>query len=245
MTIYLLILVIGLLSGCLSGVVGSGVGLIMLPVLVYAFGPQQAVPMMAITAIMGNLGKVLSWWRAINWRVFFIYAGPGIPASMVGARTFLVLPPTYASFILGFSLILMVPGRRWLHAHDIQIGAWGLAMSGIFIGLLSGLAQSAGSLSISAFTAFGMSKGPMLSTESLASLTLSGSKIVVFRELGALPSHTVVLGLMVGSTVLAGTFFGKAVMQRITTETFHLLLDTMTLCSGLSLIWAAVSAPAI
>jgi len=32
-------------------------------------------------------------------------------------------------------------------------------------------------------------------------------------------------------------------MQRISTETFHHLLDTMTLCSGLSLIWAAVAGP--
>jgi uncharacterized membrane protein YfcA len=160
---------------------------------------------------------------------------------MIGARMFLVLPATYASFVLGLALILMVPGRRWLYAHDIRIGDWGLALAGVFIGFLAGFAQSAGSLSISAFTAYGLSKGAMLSTEALASLSMSSGKIAVFRELGALSSHTVIVGLMVGTTVLVGTFLGKFVMQRISTGTFHLMLDVMTLCSGLSLIWAAVT----
>lgn len=65
---YLLVCCIGLLAGVLSGVIGTGSSMMLMPVLVILYGPKQAVPIMALAAIMGNLGKVLSWWREIDWK---------------------------------------------------------------------------------------------------------------------------------------------------------------------------------
>jgi uncharacterized membrane protein YfcA len=59
-TAYLFVLVIGLAAGALSGIIGSGSSIILLPILVYQFGPKQAVPVMAIAALMSNVGKVLA-----------------------------------------------------------------------------------------------------------------------------------------------------------------------------------------
>jgi uncharacterized membrane protein YfcA len=65
---YLLVLMVGLTAGTLSGVIGTGSSMLLMPVRVMLFGPQQAVPVMSIAAIMGNFGKVLAWWREIDWR---------------------------------------------------------------------------------------------------------------------------------------------------------------------------------
>ena len=46
---YLLVLTVGLLAGVLSGVVGTGSSMMLMPVLVILYGPQQAVPIMATT----------------------------------------------------------------------------------------------------------------------------------------------------------------------------------------------------
>ena len=55
-------LVIGLFAGTISGVVGTGSSIILMPVLVYQYGPKQAVPIMAIAAVMANLSRILAWW---------------------------------------------------------------------------------------------------------------------------------------------------------------------------------------
>ncbi len=65
---YLVLLVCGLFAGTLGGIVGTGSSLVMMPILVVMFGPRQAIPIMAIAAIMGNLGRVLAWRREIDWR---------------------------------------------------------------------------------------------------------------------------------------------------------------------------------
>ena len=65
---YLFVLIVGLIAGVLGGVIGTGTSIMLLPVLVYQFGPKQAVPIMAIAAIMANLSRIIAWWRDIDWR---------------------------------------------------------------------------------------------------------------------------------------------------------------------------------
>src|ERR1700722_5517943 len=89
---YAFVLIVGLAAGALSGIVGTGSSIMLLPVLVYEFGPKQAVPIMAGAAVMSNVAKIVAWWRDINWRAFAAYSIPGIPAAAMGARTLLILP---------------------------------------------------------------------------------------------------------------------------------------------------------
>ncbi len=60
MTAYVLILALGLAAGCIGGIIGTGSSIILLPVLVYTFGPKQAVPIMAVASVMGNFARVLA-----------------------------------------------------------------------------------------------------------------------------------------------------------------------------------------
>ena len=239
---YAFVLVVGLVSGAVSGIIGAGSSVMLLPVLVFQFGPKQAVPIMAIAALMSNLAKVMAWWREVDWRAFAAYSIPGVPAAALGARTLLVLPARSLDIALGGFFLAMIPLRRWLHARAFHIGLWGLALAGAGIGFVTGIVLSTGPLSVPAFTSFGLLKGAFLSTEAVSSLALMVSKVATFRELGALPFPSVLQGLVIGASVMIGSFAGKAVVQRVSTHAFHSLLDALLLCSGLSLLWAAFAA---
>ncbi len=240
MTAYLFVLLVGLAAGALSGIVGTGSSIMLLPVLVFQFGPKQAVPIMAIAAVMANVAKVMAWWREIDWRAFAAYACAGTPAASLGARTLLVLPSHWVDVALGTFFLLMVPGRRWLHARGGGLRLWQLAIAGAGIGFLTGIVISTGPLSVPAFTSYGLLKGAFLSTEAAGSLALFVSKVATFRELGALPAPAIVQGLIVGSSVKAGSFAGKAIVQRMSVRLFQHVLDGVLLCSGLSVLWAAL-----
>src|ERR1043166_2837142 len=93
MLTYLLVLAVGYVAGTVSGIVGTGATIILLPVLVFAFGPRAAIPIMAGVALMSNFAKITSWWKEIDWRAVGCYALGGIPGAALGARTMLILPP--------------------------------------------------------------------------------------------------------------------------------------------------------
>lgn len=99
--IYAFVLFIGLAAGALSGVIGTGSSIMLLPALVYRFGPKQAVPIMAIASLMANIAKVAAWWREVDWKAFAAYTLLGMPAAALGARTLLVLPSHVVDIALG------------------------------------------------------------------------------------------------------------------------------------------------
>ena len=236
---YVLVLALGLAAGSLSGIIGTGASIMLLPVLVFQFGPKQAVPIMAIAALMSNVAKVMAWWREVDWRAFAAYSMTGIPAAALGARTLLVLPSHVVDLALGLFFLLMIPGRRWLNAMNFRIRLWQLALAGAVIGFLTGIVISTGPLSVPAFTSYGLLKGAFLSTEAASSLALMVSKVTTFRQLGALPYGSILQGVIIGASVMAGAFVGKAVVLRMSIGMFQHVLDGLLLCSGLAMLWGA------
>ena len=132
---FVFVLAVGLLAGTISGIVGTGSSIMLVPVLVYEFGPKQAVPIMAVAAVMANLSRILAWWREVDWRACAAYSITGIPAAALGARTLLVLPSHAVDIAIGLFLIAMVPLRHWLAKHRLQISLLHLALGGAVIGL--------------------------------------------------------------------------------------------------------------
>jgi len=235
------VLIVGLAAGALSSVLGTGSSIMLLPILVYQFGPKQAVPIMAVSALMLHVAQVAAWWREVDWRAFAAYSIPGVPAAAIGARTLLALPSHLVDVALGGFFLVMIPARRCFQAHRSRIRLWHLALAGAAIGYITGVVLSTGPLSVAAFTSYGLLKGAFLSTEAASSLALMVSKVVTFRQIGALPPAVLSAGLIVGASTIAGSLVGKAIVQRLSIHTFQRLLDTLLLCSGISLLWAAFS----
>src|SRR5438552_3915761 len=124
---FLFVLTVGLIAGTLSGIVGTGSSIMLMPVLVYEYGPKEAVPIMAVAAVMANFSRILAWWREVDWRACAAYSVTGIPAATLGARTLLALPSRAVDLTIGLFLIAMVPVRHWLARHQFKLSLWHLA----------------------------------------------------------------------------------------------------------------------
>lgn len=236
---YLVVLVVGLAAGVLSGVIGTGSSMLLMPVLVMLYGPQQAVPVMAIAAIMGNLGKVLSWWLEIDWKACTAYCATAIPGAMLGVRTLLALPPHVVDVALGVFFIAMVPARRWLARRPVRFTLLHLMLIGGPVGFLTGIVVSTGPITVPVFMGYGLVKGAFLGTEAAGSLAVYGAKVSVFEHFGALPLRVIVDGLITGTSIMLGTFVARRIVTRMSPGTFRLVVDGLMLSSGLSLLFAA------
>lgn len=87
--------------GLIAGIIGTGSSIMLVPVLAYVYGPKEAVPIMAVAAVLGNLSRILAWWREVDGRVFAAYAVAGVPAGVLGVRTMLALPPRAVDAAIG------------------------------------------------------------------------------------------------------------------------------------------------
>lgn len=237
---YLFILAVGLVAGILSGIVGFGSSVMLMPVLVVVFGPRQAVPIMAIAAIMANVARILAWWRQVDWRACVAYSVTGIPGAAIGARTLLAMPPHIVDGALGAYFIAMVPIRHWLASRNLTLRLWHLAILGFIVGYITGIVVSTGPITVPIFLAYGLVKGAYLATEAASSVAVYVSKSVVFQASGFLPADVAVKGLITGSSLMAGAFLAKRFVLKLEPGSFHFLMDGLLLVSGSTMLFAAV-----
>ena len=236
---FLFVLTVGLVAGTLSGIVGTGSSIMLMPVLVYEYGPKEAVPIMAVAAVMANLSRILAWWREVDWRACAAYSITGIPAAALGARTLLVLPAQTVDITIGLFLIAMVPLRHWLARHQLKAQLWHLAVGGAIIGFLTGIVVSTGPLSVPLFLFYGLSKGAFLATEAASSLGLYVSKSVTFQRFGALTPDILLKGLITGGSLMSGAFLAKRFVLHMKPDMFRLVMDGIMLAAGLTMLWNA------
>jgi uncharacterized membrane protein YfcA len=237
---FLFVLAIGLVAGTISGIVGTGSSIMLVPVLVYEFGPKEAVPIMAVAAVMANLSRILAWVREVDWRACAAYSVTGIPAAALGARTLLALPSRVADIAIGTFLIAMVPVRHWLARHQLKVSLWQLALGGGVIGYLTGIVVSTGPLSVPLFLFYGLTKGAFLATEAASSLALYLAKSVTFQQFGALTWEVALKGLIAGSSLMVGAFVAKRFVLKLDPDMFGLVMDGIMIAAGLSMFWNAL-----
>jgi uncharacterized protein len=236
---FLFVLAVGLVAGTLSGIVGTGSSVMLMPVLIYAYGPKEAVPIMAIAAVMANLSRILAWYREVDWRACAAYSVPAIPAAALGARTLLALPSQTVDISIGVFLIAMVPARHWLSRHHLKLSLPHLAIGGAAIGYLTGIVVSTGPLSVPLFLFYGLTKGAFLATEAASSLGIYVSKSVTFERFGALTPEIALKGLIAGSSLMCGAFVAKRFVLHLEPEAFRRVMDAIMIAAGLSTLWTA------
>src|ERR1700758_4869652 len=213
----------------------------LMPVLVYQYGPKQAVPIMAIAAVMANLSRILAWWREVDWRACAAYSVTGIPAAALGARTLLALPSHVVDISIGVFLIAMVPVRHWLARHELKANLWHLAIGGAVIGYITGIVASTGPLSVPLFLFYGLTRGAFLATEAASSLGLYLSKSVIFQRFGALTPDVALEGLIAGSSLMFGAFIAKRFVLKLDPNVFRLVMDGIMLAAGVTMLWTAAT----
>lgn len=238
---YALVLAVGLVAGTLGGVVGFGSSIMLMPVLMFTFGPREAVPIMAIAAVMANLARVLAWWRAVDWRAVGAYSATAVPGAALGARALLVLPPRIVEVALGVFFLGMIFVRRWLGAHGLRLRRVHLMLVGGFVGFLTGIVASTGPITVPIFLAYGLVKGAFLASEAAGSLAVYLAKALVFRRFGALPTDIFVKGLIVGASLMLGAFVARPFVIALPPERFRLLMDAVMLVCGSALLWVALA----
>jgi len=236
----LVILAIGLVAGIVSGIIGTGSSIMLVPVLAYMYGPKAAVPIMGVAAVIANISRILIWWREVDWKACAAYAATGAPAAVLGARTMLVLPPRAVDAAMGIFLLLMIPARRWLAANLVGLRLPHIAAAGAVIGYLTGIVAATGPADVPFFLAYGLTKGAFIGTEAGGSLAVYAAKILTFRGSGALPIDYILKGSAVGASLMVGAFVAKPFLLRLAPEAFRNIMDALLLASGIGLLLGAV-----
>lgn len=237
---FVAVVLLAILSGVISGVVGTGASILLIPALTYVFGAKEAVPIMALASVMGNLSRIYLWRHSIRFKPLFYYLLLGIPAVILGANTLWIMPERWLNMGMGMFFILMIPVLHLFRKHQIKMKTYQVIIAGAVIGYLTGIVFSTGPLTIPVFSAYGLTLGSLLATEAAASFIIYLTKALTFNQLGAVNSFILISGALVGCGLVAGNYLGKKLVLKLTPKLFQWLLDVMLLFAGGSLLFNGI-----
>ena len=150
------LVLVALVASILSAVTGFGGAGILLPVLVWVFGVRDAVPILTVVQVVGNLARVYFNRHELVWSVTGWFAAGAIPASVVGALMFVNAPVSLLTRLLGAFLLGTVAYRHTKVGRQLRITRRGFLGVGALLGFLSALLGSVGPLAGPFFLSYGL-----------------------------------------------------------------------------------------
>jgi len=220
-------------ASILAGVVGFGAGIILLPIQAWLVGVKTAVPVLTVTMLLGNLGRL--WWsRAdIDGRVAIRYIAGAVPASALGAVVYAGTSSEGLSRIIGLFLLVGLPLRRILTSGNVRIRLAHFPYVGAALGALSSLVVTTGPVMTPFFLAYGLRRGAYIATDSICTFSMHITRGVAFARLRVLTWEGIALGVILGLTMFLGSWIGRRLLDRMSDRVFLVVIELLVVVMGL------------
>jgi uncharacterized protein len=230
-----LVALIALGASTVSGITGFGGAVLMLPVLVYAYGLRDAVVVLTITQAVGNGSRAWFGRTDIDWSVAWRFIAGAIPSAILGSVAFAKLTVDWLSALLGIFLLLTVLYRH-TRLNQARMPLNGFVPLGLVFGFLSAVLGSVGPFVAPWFLAYGLVKTAYVSTEALGALAMHLTKTVTYGNLSLLTGRTIVLGLALSPAMIAGSYLGKRLVGSMPENVFHYLIEAVLIVAGIQFL---------
>lgn len=227
------VIITALAASFLAAIAGFGGAVIMLPILVWTVGITDAIPVLTIAQLIGNLSRVIINRHELKWPVVWRFALGAVPAAIIGGIIFATAPATALVRILGIFLILMVGHRHTRRGRNAKMSLHGFIPLGGISGILSAIFGTVGPFAAPFFLAYGLLKGAYIGTEAMTAVVIHITKLAVYGNYSLIGIRTLLIGLGIGSVMILGTFLGRKILSRIPERIFPYIIEGTLLVSGI------------
>ena len=237
---YVLIALTAAGSAMVSAMSGMGGGLLMAIVLAPIVGVKALVPLIAVSSIFTNLGRIVFYFRDLNPRIAGLVLVSSTLGSYFGTDIYARLDPGAIAFLLGCVLIVAVPLRRYLAGKRWAAGTGTLLVMGFVFGIVSGTSVGAGMLLIPVLLGAGLAGPALLGTDAIVGIANTVFRAGMFAWHGLLTLDLLIAGVLVGLCTLPGSWVAAQIIRRTDIRLHTFILEGLIVLGGGIFMWRAL-----
>ena len=216
----------------LSGVAGFGGGVIILPVLVWMYGPEVAVPVVALFQLIGTSARAWLAREAMNWKVVAWFAAGSTPFAILGSFLFIAADTDLLIRGMGGGMIVLVILTQLPWAKRVRMTLWGFLPLGGASGFLASVMGIPGPFAPVFYIAYGLKPREYMATFSMSMLLTQVPKLAVYGSGDLITPFVVVLGLALGVVAMGGAYYGARLLRRIPERVFSVSINALVFAFG-------------
>ena len=220
---------------------GYGTGALMPLVLVPIVGAEPVVPIISLSALLTNTGRVAAFRHLVDLRRANIVLISAVPTCVIGAWGYTRLSGRGALVVIGTMLVATVPLRRLMRRRGLALSNRGLAAAAFGWGPLAGGTVGAGIILLSLLMAAGLEGAAVVATDAVVSIGIGLAKFATFGLAGVVTAQVITVALLIGVMAFPGAFLAKRLVDRLPLHVHTAMLDAVVIGGGAVMIVNAVA----
>jgi len=182
MTNEICFLLLALCCSIVSGTIGLGNALLLIPFSTLLFPIKFAIPILTIYFMASNISKITIYRKNINWKIVLLLWLGGVPAVYLGAVSMASAPSMLLKKILAVTVIVLVIVDTFKLARNLKINRTGTFITGVVSGYLSGLIGDSSAVRAPVFLQLGLVKESFIATMGCSSFLMNIIKSTVYSR---------------------------------------------------------------
>lgn len=225
-------------AAMLSGTIGFGGGILMLPVLSHSLGVSEAVPILTAIQIVSNSSRAFFSYKDINWRLVGLFLSAAIPSTIIGGLAFVHMDKAIVLRLMGVLLLgyLAIVAVRWKKGEDATPSKRTFIALGALVGFLSGLIGTAGPIGAAAFLSLDLPPVVYIASDASSSMILHMVKMGVYQNSMSLPTSGWLIAVILSIATMYGAWCGRRFTQKLPKPVFRKVALAMLAISGITLL---------
>jgi uncharacterized protein len=255
---YVLIILVAFGAAMLTFFSGFGLGTILMPVFAIFFPVEIAIALTAIVHLTNNLFKIALIWRAVDIKVFLLFALPAVVMAFAGARVLGIISReiilfsysiwgnyheiTLVKLVISVLLIIFALLELDRRFESVSLEKRFLPLGGMLSGFFGGLSGHQGALRSMFLLRAGMTREGFIATGIAASVLIDISRLSAYGTtffnyyLGGITDESTLIMLLTAIiSAFAGSLTGRKLLKKITMRSVQLIVGYMILVLGIFL----------
>ncbi len=229
-----LFIFLAILAEILGTIGGFGSSIYFVPLAEYFMDFQSVLGITALFHVSSNLSKVSLFKEGVDKRLLLYLGIPAIVFVILGA--FLTKYIQKEAFELGISILLVLVGLSFLIFRNIKLEIRPLNsfLGGSISGFVAGLMGTGGAIRGLVLSAYQLEKEVYIANSAMIDLGVDLSRSFIYIWNGFLNKELFYLVPILIFVSILGTWIGKLLVHKISTERFQKLTLVLILLIGIS-----------